>query len=74
MSVLSRFAGFAPVAWHKVLSSPWRRQRNYRHRHAAALPNQAPVVSARADHGTVSVKPGKGPGCGRPSMSPAEVF
>jgi hypothetical protein len=25
-----------------------------------APPNQAPAVSARADHGTVSVKPGKG--------------
>ena len=39
-----------------------------------ALPNLAPVVSARADHGTISVKQGTGPSCGRPAVSQAQIF
>jgi hypothetical protein len=38
------------------------------------LPNQAPPVFARADHGAVSVKQETGPGCGRPSASQTNVF
>ena len=38
------------------------------------LPNQPPVASARADHGTVIVKQGKGPGCGHTSVSVAQVL
>jgi hypothetical protein len=34
-----------------------------------ALPNFAPVVSARVEHGTVAVLKGDGPNCGRPEMS-----
>jgi hypothetical protein len=34
-----------------------------------ALPNMAPVVSARVEHGTVAVVKGEGPNCGRPQMS-----
>lgn len=37
-------------------------------------PNRAPVVWARADHGTVSIKEVTGHACGRPSMSLAGVF
>jgi hypothetical protein len=32
-------------------------------------PNQAPILWARADHGTVNVTEATGPQCGRPSMS-----
>jgi hypothetical protein len=39
-----------------------------------ALPNQAPVIFARADHGAVSVTPGTGPSCGRPSVSQTVIF
>lgn len=39
-----------------------------------ALPNMAPVVSARVEHGTVGVGTGNGPSCGRPSMSLTSVF
>jgi len=38
-------------------------------------PNNAPVVWARADHGTISIKPiTSGPRCGRLSMSMAGIF
>ena len=128
MSVLSGFAGFAPVAWPSAaglfrvrgvaariaialaaaaISPTWAegpQQAAHPHKKAAAtpdlnadgsvpdsiakagtetqvatlkdctLPNQAPVVSGRADHGTVSVKQEKGPGCGHPSVSLTEVF
>ena len=38
-------------------------------------PNRAPVVWARADHGTISVKPvTSGPKCGRASMTVAGIF
>jgi hypothetical protein len=39
-----------------------------------ALPNMAPVVSARVEHGTVSIGTGNGPRCGRPSMSLTSIF
>jgi hypothetical protein len=39
-----------------------------------ALPNLAPVVSARVEHGTVSIRTGNGPNCGRPLMSLTSVF
>ena len=128
MSVLSGFAGFAPVAWpsaarlfrvrgvaarispslslrppsrppgRKVRNRPLiptrrlprrpismptgacRTDREGGHGNASGdveglhLPNQPPVVSGRADHGTVSVKQEKGPGCGHPSVSLTEVF
>ncbi len=39
------------------------------------MPNRAPVVWARADHGTISVKPvTSGPMCGRLSMTVAGIF
>jgi hypothetical protein len=38
------------------------------------LPNLAPVVSARVEHGTVSINTGNGPSCGRPSMSLTDIF
>jgi hypothetical protein len=37
-------------------------------------PNQAPILWARADHGTISVGTDTGPQCGRPSMSLTDVF
>jgi hypothetical protein len=39
-------------------------------------PNSAPVVWARADHGTISIKPiaFSGPKCGRMSMTVAGIF
>ena len=39
-----------------------------------ALPNLAPVVSARVEHGSVSIRTGNGPRCGRPSMSLTSIF
>ena len=42
--------------------------------HDCDLPSQAPVVWARVEHGTTSVKQGTGPSCGRPSMSLSEIF
>jgi hypothetical protein len=39
-----------------------------------ALPNMAPVVSARVEHGSVSIGTGNGPSCGRPSMSLTNIF
>ena len=39
-----------------------------------AVPNLAPAANATVEHGTVSVKPWEGPGCGRPSVSQTEVF
>jgi hypothetical protein len=38
------------------------------------LPNQVPVFWARADHGTISIKRGTGPGCSLPSMNRSEIF
>jgi hypothetical protein len=38
------------------------------------LPDQPPVASVRADHGTVRIKQGKGPGCGHASVSTVEAF
>jgi hypothetical protein len=38
------------------------------------LPNLAPVVSARVEHGFVSIGTGDGPRCGRPSMSLTSIF
>ncbi len=38
-----------------------------------ALPNFAPVVSARVEHGTVAVVTGNGPNCGRPQMSQTRI-
>jgi hypothetical protein len=32
------------------------------------------VIFARADHGAVSVTPGTGPSCGRPSVSQTVIF
>jgi hypothetical protein len=37
-------------------------------------PNQAPILWARADHGTINVGTETGPQCGRPSMSLTDVF
>jgi hypothetical protein len=37
-------------------------------------PNQAPILWARADHGTIDVGTGTGPQCGHPSMSLTGVF
>ena len=42
--------------------------------HDCDLPDQAPFVSVRAEHGSVSVKQATGPSCGRSSMSLAEIF
>jgi hypothetical protein len=42
--------------------------------HDCDLPNQAPLVWTRVEHGTTSVKQRTGPSCGRPSMSLAEIF
>lgn len=39
-----------------------------------AVPDQVPVVWARADHGSVIILEDKGPQCGRPSMTLAGVF
>ncbi len=39
-----------------------------------ALPNLAPVVSARVEHGAVSIRTGNGPNCGRRSMSLTNIF
>ena len=38
------------------------------------LPNLAPVVSARVEHGSVRIGTGNGPRCGRPSMSLTSIF
>jgi hypothetical protein len=38
------------------------------------LPNLAPVVSARVEHGALSIKTGNGPSCGHASMSLTSVF
>jgi hypothetical protein len=38
------------------------------------VPNLAPQANAIVEHGTVSIKPAAGPGCGRPSVSQTEVF
>ncbi|HEY1944418.1 MAG TPA: hypothetical protein VGH40_20085 [Roseiarcus sp.] len=38
------------------------------------LPNFAPVVSARVEHGTVAVVTGNGPNCGYPKMSLTTVL
>ena len=38
------------------------------------LPNFAPVVSARVEHGTVAVVTGNGPNCGHPQMSLTTVL
>jgi hypothetical protein len=124
MSVLSRFAAFAPAARFirgrsaaagiiaialaaAAVSPAWAegpQQPAHPHKKAAAapdlnadgsvpdsiaktgaetrvatvrdctLPNQAPMVFARAEHGAVSVKQETGPGCSRPSMSQTNVF
>ncbi len=39
-----------------------------------AMPDQIPVVFARADHGTISIDEVKGSQCGHPSMTLAGVF
>jgi hypothetical protein len=39
-----------------------------------ALPTLAPVVSARVEHGSVAIRTGDGPRCGRPVMSLTEVL
>ena len=38
------------------------------------VPNLAPQANAIVEHGTVSIKPAEGPGCGQPSVSQTEVF
>lgn len=38
------------------------------------LPTRAPVVWARADHGTIQIKTIRAPGCGRTSMIQAGMF
>lgn len=38
-----------------------------------ALPNFAPVVSARVEHGTIRIRTGNGPSCGHASMSLTNV-
>jgi hypothetical protein len=39
-----------------------------------ALPNYAPVVSARVEHGAVAIVKGNGPHCGRAQMSLTEIL
>lgn len=39
-----------------------------------ALPTLAPVISARVEHGSVAIRTGDGPRCGRPAMSLTEVL
>jgi len=39
-----------------------------------ALPTLAPVVSARVEHGSVAIRTGNGPRCGRSAMSLTEVL
>lgn len=39
-----------------------------------ALPNYAPVVSARVEHGAVSIAKGNGPRCGRAQMSLTDIL
>jgi hypothetical protein len=39
-----------------------------------ALPNYAPVVSARVEHGTIRIRTGAGPSCGLASMSLTNVL
>jgi hypothetical protein len=39
-----------------------------------ALPTLAPVVSARVEHGSVAIRTGNGPRCGRAEMSLTEVL
>jgi hypothetical protein len=39
-----------------------------------ALPTLAPVVSARVEHGSVSIRTGNAPRCGKPSMSVTEIL
>jgi hypothetical protein len=39
-----------------------------------ALPDRAPTVWARADHGTIIILAGTGPQCGRPSVKQAGIF
>jgi hypothetical protein len=39
-----------------------------------ALPNFAPVVSARVEHGTVAIVTGNGPNCGHPQMSLTKIL
>lgn len=39
-----------------------------------AVPDQLPIVWARADNGSISIVVGKGPQCGRPSMTLATIF
>ena len=39
-----------------------------------ALPNYAPVVSARVEHGTVSIAKANGPRCGRAQMSLTDIL
>ncbi len=39
-----------------------------------ALPNYAPVVSARVEHGTIRIRTGNGPSCGLASMSLTNVL
>jgi hypothetical protein len=38
------------------------------------LPQNPPPVSARADHGTVAIKKGTGPACGKPSLTANLLF
>lgn len=38
------------------------------------LPNYAPVVSARVEHGSVAVSTGNGPNCGHPLMSLTKIL
>ena len=39
-----------------------------------ALPNYAPVVSARVEHGAVTIIKGNGPRCGRAQMSLTDIL
>jgi hypothetical protein len=38
------------------------------------VPDEVPIFWARADHGSISIAVGKGPQCGRPSMTLAAIF